>query len=289
MTVAVAPKTSAIGLPGRRRPASSPVIVICLTFLGIVVVLALFGDVLAPQNPSAQNLANAQAPPSWQHWLGTDALGRDVFSRMLVGTRTAVVGPLIITVLSMIIGNLLGLIAGYRKGIIDSIMMRWVDLMIALPSLLVIIVVAAVVGGGYWIAVLMLVVLTVPFDARIMRGAVLEQAPRPYIEAAKVLGVSEFRILIHHIWPNVAGVALANAVLVFATSLLALSGLSFLGLGAAPGTPDWGLMLAENQPMIFVNAVATIAPGIAIVLTATSVNLVGDWVFEKISRRGAQR
>ena len=198
-------------------------------------------------------------------------------------------GPLIIAVVSMLIGNVLGLLAGYNGGIVDSLLMRWVDLMVAVPSLLIIIIVAGALGGGYWLAVVVLTVLTLPFDARVMRAVVLEQVPRPYVEAAKALGVSDRRIMLQHIWPNISSVAVTNAVLVFATSLIALSGLSFLGLGAPPGTADWGQMLAESQVLLFSNPIAAIAPGVAIVLTATSVNLIGDWVYEKMSSRGVNR
>jgi peptide/nickel transport system permease protein len=261
----------------------------CVGFLGIVVVLVIAGQWLAPQDPAAQDLSGSLAGPSGAHWLGTDTLGRDVFSRLLVGTRSAVLGALVIAVVSMVLGNILGLIAGYRGGLADSLLMRWVDLMVAVPSLLVIIVVGSVLGGGYWLAVAMLTILTVPFDARIMRAVTLEQVPRPYVEAAKAMGVSDRRIMLRHIWPNISNTAVANSVLIFAGSLIGLSGLSFLGLGAPPGTPDWGQMLAESQALMFSNPIAAIAPGVAIVLTATSVNLFGDWIYEKLSSRGINR
>ena len=254
--------------PGRRF---SPVIVACIGFLSIVVFLVLFGQWLAPQDPYAQDVLGSMAGPSSEHWLGTDALGRDVFSRIVVGTRSAIIGPLCIAVAAMLFGNVLGLLAGYRGGIVDSLLMRWVDLMVAIPSLLIIIVVAGALGGGY------------------CRAVVLEQTPRPYVEAAKALGVSDRRIMLQHIWPNVSSAAVTNAVLMFSSSLIALSGLSFLGLGSPPGTADWGQMLAESQTLLFTNPIAAIAPGVAIVLTATSVNLLGDLVYEKMSSRGVNR
>src|SRR5262249_48054392 len=141
----------------------------------------------------------------------------------------------------------------------------------------------------YWLAVGLLVVLTTPFDTRVVRGATLEQVPRPYVEAAKTLGVSDRRIMALHIWPNVSATAVANTFLVFAASLVALSGLSFPGLGSPAGTPDWGLMLAEGRALLFANPVAALAPGAMIVLTATSMNLIGDWLYERLSSRGATR
>jgi peptide/nickel transport system permease protein len=275
--------------PSRRRWRVSWVIAICFVVVGGVVMMAVLGAAIAPLNPAAQNLSAALAKPGGAHWLGTDSLGRDVFSRVIAGARTAFIGPLVIAAGSMLLGNLLGLLAGYRGGRVDAVIMRWVDLMWSIPGLLVIVVVQGAIGGGYWLAVLLLIVLTVPFDTRVVRGATLEQVPRPYVEAAKTLGVPDRRIMVSHIWPNVAPVAIANAFLVFASSLVALSGLSFLGLGVAPGTPDWGLMLAEGLPVLFANPVATLAPGVMIVLTAASMNLIGDWVYEQLSGRGAMR
>jgi peptide/nickel transport system permease protein len=262
---------------------------LCFCFLGVVVLMVILGPMLAPQDPAEQDVLAGSAGPSVEHWLGTDGLGRDVFSRMVAGARSAIVGPLVIAATSMVCGNLLGLLAGYRGGLVDTLVMRWVDLMIALPGLLIIIVVAGAMGGGYWLAVALLTALTVPIDTRVIRAATLEQVPRPYVEAAKTLGVRGRRIMLLHIWPNVSAVAVANTFLIFAGSLIAISGLSFLGMGVEPGAADWGQMLAENQPLLFTNPVASIAPGLAIVLTATTTNLIGDWIYEIISSRGAVR
>lgn len=272
----------------RRRRLPVP-IAVCFVLLGIVVLMVLFGPWLTPHDPGEQNALAGSAGPSAEHWLGTDALGRDVLSRVIAGARSAIVGPLLIALVTMVCGNLLGLLSGYRGGLADFVIMRWVDLMVAMPALLVIIVVAGALGGGYWLAVLLMAVLSIPFDTRVIRAATLEQIPRPYVEAAKTLGVADRRIMFFHIWPNIAATAFANTFLLFAGALIALSGLSFLGLGAAPGTPDWGQMLSENQALLFANPVASIAPGLAIVIAATATNLIGDWTFEKISSRGATR
>jgi len=273
----------------RRRLPVSWVIGLCFLVMLAVVVMAIFRTKLAPQSPYAQDPLHGLSRPSGAHWLGTDQLGRDVFSRLIAGARTALMGPLVIAAASLVIGNLLGLWAGYRGGRWDAAIMRWVDMMWAVPSLLLIIVVAGAVGGGYWLAVGLLVILTIPFDTRIVRGATLEQVPRPYVEAAKALGVSDRRIMVFHIWPNVAPVAIANTFLVFSGSLVILAGLSFLGLGPGAGTPDWGLMLSEGRQFLFANPVATLMPGAMIVMTATAANLIGDWLFEQLSRRGATR
>jgi peptide/nickel transport system permease protein len=272
-----------------RRLLASPVIWLAFIIMAGVLVMAVFGALLAPQNPAAQHLAIIDAPPSGAHWLGTDALGRDVFSRVIAGARTAFFGPLIITAASFILGNLLGLLAGYRGGLADAVIMRWVDFMWALPALVILVVVAGAVGSSYWLAVGVLIVLTVPFDTRVIRGATLEQVPRPYVEAARTLGVPRWKIMLFHVWPNVSPVAVANTCLVFAGSLVTLAGLEFLGLGLPPGTPDWGLMLSQNEALLFTDPLATIAPGVMIVLTAIAMNLIGDWLFEQLTSRGAGR
>jgi peptide/nickel transport system permease protein len=146
-----------------------------------------------------------------------------------------------------------------------------------------------VIGTGYWTSVGILLILTIPFDTRVVRGATLEQMPRPYVEAAKTLGVRNRRVMFLHVWPNVLPIAIANAFLVFAGSLVVMAGLSFLGLGVPPGTPDWGVMLSENEQLIFLNPVATLVPAGMIVLTASAMNLMGDWLHERLARRGVQR
>jgi peptide/nickel transport system permease protein len=273
----------------RRRLRRVGWVSLCFLFVAIVVVMAICGPLLAPQNPQTQHLGLVSSGPSGAHWLGTDALGRDVFSRVVVGSRTAFFGPLAIAVGSFVLGNVLGLLAGYCGGRVDALIMRWVDLMWSIPTLLVVIVVAGAIGASYWWAVVLLLVLSVPFDTRIVRGATLEQVPRPYVEAAKTLGVPGRWIVLKHIWPNISSIAIANTFLVFASSLVALAGLSFLGLGVSPGIADWGLMLSENETLLFANPVATIVPGVMIALTATSMNLIGDWLDDYLAGRGAGR
>ena len=167
--------------------------------------------------------------------------------------------------------------------------MRLADLVWALPGLLIAIVVVGVIGGGYYVAVTVLIVLTFPIDARIVRGAALQQRNMPYVEAAVTLGISSRRVMLRHIWPNLLPLVMANTFLNFAFSLVALSGLSFLGLGVPLNTPDWGGMLAQNLSLIQSNAMACLGPAIAIVLTATSMNLIGDWIYERLSDRGRAR
>jgi peptide/nickel transport system permease protein len=167
--------------------------------------------------------------------------------------------------------------------------MRTVDLMYALPALLVAIVVGGVLGGGYWIAIAILIVLFSPYDARLVRGATLEQRGLPYVEAARALGLSPRRIMFRHIWPNLLPLVVANTFLNFAFALVTLAGLSFIGIGVDPGTPDWGRMLAESRTLLFDNPWAALAPGAMLVATAVSMNLAGDWLYERLSDRGRSR
>ena len=273
----------------RRRARLSLVIVLCFVVVAAVAVFAIVGSLVAPRDANNQDLLIGLTRPSADFWLGTDDLGRDVFSRTIVGARTAVVGPILIALGALVIGNALGLIAGYKGGLIDATIMRWVDLMWALPGLLVAIVVVGVLGGGYYLSVALLILLTAPYDTRIVRGATLEQRALPYVEAARTLGLSSRRIMLKHIWPNVLPLVVATSFLNFAFSLVTLSALSFLGLGVGPGTPDWGRMLAESQTLLFDNPAAALAPGGMIVITAAAMNLIGDWLYERLSDRGRAR
>ena len=272
-----------------RRRKFPIVIGLCIAFVVAVAVCAIFGRLIAPHDAFAQDLLNTVQGPTSEHWFGTDSLGQDVFSRTIVGARTAVMGPLVIAFGAMLLGSLLGTLAGYRGGTSDFAIMRWADLMYALPSLLVAIVVVGVLGGGYWIAVILLMVLTAPYDARLIRASVLEQRPRAYVEAARALGLPSRRIMFVHVWPNVLPIVIANTFLNFAFSLVALAGLSYLGLGAGPGSADWGRMISDNRNLLFDNPLAPLGPAMALVLTAVAVNLLGDWAYERVADRGRAR
>ena len=267
------------------RTAIPAAIVIAFIIVAIVVICAFFGGSIAPDSPFTQRLQVGDVPPSAEFLAGTDLLGRDVLSRVIHGAWTALVGPVVVAAGAFSIATVLGLLSGYLGGAVDSAIMRWVDFMLALPGPLVAIVVVGVVGGGYWTAVVVLIILFTAPDTRIVRSAVLEQRPRPYIDAARALGVSKTRILFIHILPNVLPIILAYVVLDFAFALVNLAGLSFLGLGVEPGTPDWGRMLFENRTILFTNPVALLLPAAMVILTAVSMNLIGDWLFARFTRQ----
>ena len=277
---------SAIGEASLLRRKRTPLTVwIAMVFVAIVIVCAAFGRQIAPYPPNQQDLLLGNTSPSAEHWAGTDLLGRDVLSRTIVGARTALVGPAVVAAGAFAIATLLGLMAGYLGGKADSVVMRWVDFMFALPGPLIAIVIVGVVGGGFWTAVAVLVVLFTAPDTRIVRSAVLEQRPLPYIEAARTLGISRRRIMFRHIFPNILPLIAAYVVLDFAFALVSLAGLSFLGLGVPPGTADWGRMLFENRTILLTNPMAALLPAAAIVFTAASINVLGDWTYERMSAR----
>jgi peptide/nickel transport system permease protein len=277
---------SSIGETALAGPRRIPVTVwIAFLFVAIAIVCAVFGREIAPYPPNQQDLLLGDSPPSAEHWAGTDLLGRDVLSRTIVGARTALVGPAVVAAGAFAIATILGLSAGYLGGATDSVVMRWVDFMFALPGPLIAIVIVGVVGGGFWTAVVVLVVLFTAPDTRIVRSAVLEQRPLPYIEAARTLGISRRRIMFRHIFPNILPLIAAYVVLDFAFALVSLAGLSFLGLGVPPGTPDWGRMLYENRTILLTNPMAALLPAAAIVVTAASINIIGDWTYERMSSR----
>ncbi|MER6334841.1 ABC transporter permease [Streptomyces sp. NPDC001034] len=223
------------------------------------------------------------------HLLGTDQLGRDILQLSVAGARSALVGPVLVACGSMLLGAWLGMIAGYHGGVLDALVGRYTDLVLALPAVLLAVVVAGLLGGGYWVTVAVLTVLFSPSDVRLVRAAVLEQTTRPYIDSARLLGIRPGRIMIRHILPNIVPTVVANVLLNVAFALVALSSLSYLGLGAPPGAPDWGRQLADGRDLLGDNPLASIVPGVLIILTATAVNLLGDWVFERLDRTVAVR
>jgi len=263
----------------RHVPGSVAVSALVLLAAAILVVLpvaphALDQDVLLGTTPAGT--------PG--HPFGTDSLGRDVLALTLAGARSAIVGPVVVALGSMLLGVLLGSLAGYRGGWVDAVVSRYVDLTLAMPALLLAIVVAGVVGGGYWITVLVLVVLFSPSDIRIVRGAVLQHAHRPYIESTRVLGLPAWRVMMRHILPNVRPLVLTTMFLNIAYALVSMSGLTYLGLGVSPGAADWGLQLSDGRDLLYSNPAASVVPGLAIILVATAVNLVGDHLSERLEQ-----
>jgi peptide/nickel transport system permease protein len=272
-------------LSGGRAPAS-------VVLAGIVlVVIALWALVpgIAPKDPAAQDVVRGIAGPGDGHVLGTDDLGRDVLSRVIAGARRTAGGALLIALGTVSIATLLGLLAGYLGGLLDSVLSRLADVLFALPELLIAIVVVGTLGGGYLLGVAVLIVLSVPQTFRLIRAATLEQRVKPYIEACRTLNLSRTRVMARHILPNVFPMVLAALFLRFTYGTIGLASLSFLGLGSAPGDPEWGRMVADNRTYLLESGWSTLAPAFALMLMCVSANLVGDWLYERLSSRGVSR
>ena len=287
MTAPAAPRTRTVSLrpPGRRRDWA---VGASAVLLAAVAALALASPFLAGP-ATAQSILDALLPPgSPGHPLGTDELGRDVLLLTLAGTGSAVAGPVVIAVGSMVLAVVFGTLAGYLGGAVDAIVGRVVDVLLSLPVMLVAIVVAGLFGAGYWVTVVMLIVLFCPSDIRIVRAGVTEQAPRPYVEAAQMLSLSPARIMYRHIVPNVWPLILTNLMLNLGIALVTLSSLSFLGIGVAPGTPDWGRQIADGRSVMADNPAMLLVPAVLIVLVTMAINLLGDHLGERLRERGMQ-
>lgn len=262
----------------RRLPV---LVVFAMLVMAIVVLCAVTGTLLTPKDPDVQILGDRAAAPGGGYLLGTDALGRDVLSRVIAGARSALIGPALIALGTMVLSCMLGLVSGYFGKWVDAAIMRSVDFLLAFPNLLIILVVGGIMGGGYYLAVGLMILFVAPHGIRLVRGAVLQQRGLPYVEAVESLGVGRARVMFTHLLPNVAPLAGAFAFLAFAVGLVGMSSLSFLGIGVPPGTADWGRMLTESRMLVGLNPAAALAPGIAIVLTAASMNVFGDWLMER--------
>lgn len=270
----------------RRMPVT---VLLSAVLLAVVVVCAAFGPLLAPHALDQDLYTGTVGAGVEGHLFGTDQLGRDVLQLAVAGTRSALLGPLVVAAGSCLIGLALGAMAGFRGGLLDAVAGRYADLLLALPAVLLAMVVVGLLGGGYWTAVGVLVVLFSPSDVRLVRAVFLEQSTRPYIESARVLGVRPWRIVLRHILPNTVPVIAANLMLNVAFGMVALSSLSYLGLGVPPGAPDWGRQLADGQQLLGDNPMAMLLPGLLIILAATAVNLLGDWTADRLGQRVAER
>ncbi len=252
-------------------------------FIVIVVIalLALFAPWVAPHSPIEQYRDFAQLPPAWisGNWdfiLGTDDIGRDIASRLIYGARISFLIGCIVVSLSLSIGVSLGLLAGYFQGGLDILIMRIMDTMMAVPSLLLAIAVVAVLGPGLTNAMIAVAVVEIPFFARITRSAVLTECAKDYVMASRIMGAGTARQLFSNILPNCMAPIIVQASLGFSSAILSAAALGFLGLGAQPPTPEWGTMLADARQFIQRAWWMVTFPGLAIMITVLAFNLMGD-------------
>jgi peptide/nickel transport system permease protein len=260
--------------------------------LAIVIVIslvALFAPYLITHDPLQMNLADRLVKPSTQHWLGTDAYGRDILSRVVLGARIAMQVAIGAVFLAVVIGVPLGAFSGYAGGVVDTLIMRLIDAFLAFPGRLLAIALVAAMGPSFFTFYIAIGINSVPGYARVVRGSVLAQKAREYVEAARMTGESGFRILFAQILPNCAAPILVLVTLDFAHAILVESSLSFLGLGFPPPAPSWGLMLSEARGYMEVAPHVAIIPGAVISLTILGFNLIGDGLRDIFDPREYER
>ncbi len=275
----------------RRALRQDPLALFGVTVIGLIVVLAVLGPWIAPypgQGEGASNVPERMLPPSAAHWFGTDGLGRDMLSRVIIGARSALVVSLVVVGLAMLIGVPLGALAGYRRGRIDAAIMRLTDLFLAFPPLLLAMAIVAALGPGLDHAAMALAISWWPWYARLARGTAASLRDRPFVEAARSIGVRDVAILGRHIIPNSLPPLLVQATIDVGTVILAAGSLAFLGLGASPPTPDWGLMVAEGRTYILDQWWLSTFPGLAIFVAVLAFNLVGDLLLDLLDPRGTR-
>ncbi len=259
--------------------------------LGILVfwlLVALLVPLIVPYDPVKTNVGHRLEPPGAGAWFGTDELGRDVFKRVLYGARISIPAGLLTVLASALIGCVLGALAGYFGGWVDNVIMRLSDMVLAFPSIVLAMAIAAALGAGLKNALIAIVVVFWPEYARVMRGQVLAIKASEYVTAAQALGAPESRVLLRHVLPNSEGPVVVKATLDIGAAIVLTAGLSFIGLGAVPPTPEWGAMIREGQRKFDYWWVATF-PGLAIVSVVMALNFLGDGLSDALDPRLRRR
>ena len=269
--------------------ADQPLFALGAALLAIVALLAILAPAIAPYAPNAIDFSDKLKQPGWDHLMGTDSLGRDIFSRVLLGTQTSLMIGVSVLVVSMVIGVPIGLAAGYFGGRVDSILMRVADVFLAFPPLLLPITITAMLGAGLFNAMMALAISWFPWYARIVRASVISIKSEAYIGAARTLGLPTWRIILRHVLPNSYGPAIVQGSMDFGYAILATASLSFIGIGARPPAIEWGLMVAEARSTFLANWWTAASPGAAIFLTVLAANLVGDGLRDILDPRSARR
>lgn len=255
--------------------------VIGLVVFILLALCAIFADVIAPHSPILQDRSALLSPPSWAggnpaYFLGTDPVGRDILSRLIHGARFSMLIGTVVVLLSLTTGIILGLLAGYFRGWVDTVLMRIMDLILAFPSLLLALVLVAILGPGLINTMIAIALVLQPHFVRLTRSAVMGEMGREYVTSAKLAGAGHWRQMFVTILPNCLAPLIVQATLSFSTAILDAAALGFLGLGAQPPTPEWGTMLAEARQYILRAWWVVTFPGLAILITVLSINLVGD-------------
>lgn len=268
-----------------KRLAHNKLAMISLFFILAVIFMAIFADWIAPYDYAKQDLRNAMQLPSAEHLLGTDNYGRDIFSRIVYGGRISLLVSVIAVGLSLVAGSLVGATAGYFGGTYENIVMRIVDMLMAIPTFLMAVVIAAALGTGIINSAIAIAVGMLPGSARIMRSTVLQIREQEYVEAARAAGASNARIIFGEILPNALAPLIVDTTLRIGAAMIQISSLSFVGLGVPAPLPEWGSMLNSGREFIRSFWPMTTFPGIAIIVTLISFNLLGDGLRDALDPR----
>lgn len=259
--------------------------VVGLIIVLTLIIMALFAPLIAPYDPLAQNLAQRLQPISWAHWCGTDSLGRDIFSRIVYGSRVTLLIVTLVVVTVGPLGLILGCVAGYYGGVVDRILMRVTDIVLAFPKLILALAFVAALGPGLENAIIAIAITSWPPYARVARTETMVIRNSDFIAAAKLQGASSLRIIMLHVVPLCVPSVIVRSTLDMAGVILTAAGLGFLGLGAQPPTPEWGAMIAAGREQIFDQWWVATFPGLAICIVALGFNLLGDGVRDALDAR----
>ncbi|MDQ0252939.1 peptide/nickel transport system permease protein [Evansella vedderi] len=259
--------------------------VVSLGVLVLLVLTALLADVIAPYPANEQNLTNILQAPNALHWLGTDAYGRDILSRIIYGSRISLQVGFVAVTFSVTLGGIIGAIAGFYGGSTDNILMRFMDILLAIPGILLAIAIVNVLGPGLVNVMIAVGIASLPTYARIVRASVLSIRDQEFVEASRAIGESNFSIIRRNVLPNCLAPIIVQATLGVAWAILSAAGLSFIGLGLQPPTPEWGAMLSEGRQYIYEAYWVTTFPGIAIALVVLALNIFGDGLRDAMDPR----
>jgi peptide/nickel transport system permease protein len=259
-----------------RRLLSDPPAVLALLVVAAFVGAALLADVLAPYDPLEIDLASNYLPVSAAHWLGTDHLGRDTFSRLLAGARVSLAIALVSTLAGLLVGAAIGLAAAWHRGAAEHALMQVVDVLLSFPDMLLAIAVAAILGRGADATIVAVAIFSVPIFARLVRASAQAVVSADFVLASRAAGASGTRVLLRHVLPQCLGPILAQGTITLGSAILFASGLSFLGLGVQPPDPEWGAMLSRGRELLRSSPVGAVAPGLAITAVVLSFSMLGD-------------
>lgn len=272
--------------PAERRPKDK-LLILSAVVCTLVALVAALGAFIAPYPPNQTDVLSASLGPSGQHWFGTDGVGRDILSRAVTGARISFAGAGIIVVGSALLGTTIAIFAAWNGGWVDRALNRVLNVMFAVPGILVAVLASAVFGAGFWAPVIALTLVYVPFYARVVRSAAVRECAMPYIEGLQLAGLSSLRICTRHVLRNVSPTVLAQGTIAFGSALVDFAAVSFIGLGVQPPTSEWGLMVADGRAEILNGAPQqSLAAGVCIVVTVVAFNVLGDRL---TARTGAQR